>query len=649
MPAPAPLIPARPAFTADGTPYSEQYDDVYHSADGGLGQARHVFLGGNGLPQRWRGRESFVIVETGFGLGLNFLATWQAWRGDAARPERLHFVSVEKHPYSAADLAALLRRWPELDPLSSQLLRAWPPLVPGFHRLHFEGAGVTLTLLFGDIAALLPQLRAAADAIYLDGFAPERNPEMWSNAVFEQMARIARPNATLATWCVAGVVRQGLADAGFIAAKRPGYGRKREMLAASLPASQTCRTYAAGEPCSRHAIVIGAGLAGTHAAQRLAARGWQVEVLEQGGAPAQGASGNLAGVLRPVPSVDDNRLARLTRAGFFYALGQIAALSRAGHAVRWHPCGVLHLARDPGHEARQRQAVEALGLPPEFVRAVSRTEAAALACWPVAAGGWWFPAGGWINPPSLCAANLAGHGENIRVRYGVRAQDLEHDGRDWRVLDATGALLGRAPVLILANGIQVTRFEQACRLPLRCARGQVSHLPVDRTPPLDIVVCRLGYVTPAVDGVRCAGATFLADDSDPGLREAEHRENLARLDFMLPGYADRIDAAALDGRVGFRALSPDRLPLVGALPRGGAPEGAPGGAQRHQVPRLPGLYGLLGYGARGLVWAALGAELLASVLSDEPQPLPADLIDALDPARFLVRSQRRARAAVGSP
>src|SRR5512135_891667 len=135
MSAPAPLVPARLAFTADGTPYSGQYDDVYHSADGGLGQARHVFLGGNGLPQRWRGRESFVIVETGFGLGLNFLATWQAWRGDAARPERLHFVSVEKHPYTAADLAALLRHWPELEALSSQLLRAWPPLVPGFHRL----------------------------------------------------------------------------------------------------------------------------------------------------------------------------------------------------------------------------------------------------------------------------------------------------------------------------------------------------------------------------------------------------------------------------------------------------------------------------------------------------------------------------------
>ena len=631
-----PILPARLAFAADGTPYSPQFGDVYHSTDGGLAQARHVFLGGNALPRRWRGRDSFVIVETGFGLGLNFLATWEAWRTDAQRCERLHFASVEKHPFGADDLARLHARWPELTAVSGQLVRAWPPLVPGFHRLHFEDGRLTLTLLLGDIAELLPKLQAAADAVFLDGFAPEKNPEMWSAAVFRQLARLAKPEATLATWTVAGAVRQGLADAGFLVTKRPGFGRKREMLCGTLPASHTCRTHLGEAARAARAVVIGAGLAGTHAAERLAARGWQVEVLEQAGAPAQGASGNLAGVLRPLPSIDDNRLARLTRAGFLYALGHLAALAQAGHAPRWQASGVLHLARDPAHAEKQRQAVEALALPPEFVRAVTREEATELARWPVEAGGWWFPSGGWVNPPSLCAANLAVHGERVRLRTDIRASRLEYDGRDWLVLDAAGATIARAPVVILANGAQAADFSQVAGLPLRAARGQVSHLPAARTPPLDIVVCRLGYVAPAVDGVRCAGATFLADDTDIGMREADHRENLARLQFMLPGYAEGIDPAALDGRVGLRAMLPDRLPMAGELPQP-LPAASPGAAHLRDLRRWPGLYGLLGYGARGLVWAALAAELVASRLNGEPLPLPRDLVDALDPARFLLR------------
>ena len=109
---PAPLVPAAPAFDADGTPLSPEYGDVYHSDESGPGQSRHVFLGGNDLPARWAGSRVFTVLETGFGLGLNFLATWTAWRADSARPERLHFVSVEKHPFARAGLATLHARYP---------------------------------------------------------------------------------------------------------------------------------------------------------------------------------------------------------------------------------------------------------------------------------------------------------------------------------------------------------------------------------------------------------------------------------------------------------------------------------------------------------------------------------------------------------
>ena len=164
---PSRLVPASLAFAADGTPFSEAYGDVYHSAKGGVPQARHVFLLGNGLPERWRNRNLFTVLETGFGFGLSFLTTWNAWREDPAHCARLHFVSIEKHPFRADDLAVLLQEFPDL---KNELVSRWPLLVPGMHRLAFEGGKVVLTLFLGDIAEGLPQLTLAADAFFLDNF-----------------------------------------------------------------------------------------------------------------------------------------------------------------------------------------------------------------------------------------------------------------------------------------------------------------------------------------------------------------------------------------------------------------------------------------------------------------------------------------------
>ena len=286
-----PLVPAEPAAAGDGTPYSALYDDVYHTAHGGLAQARHVFLAGNDLPSRWLGGERFTILESGFGLGLNFLATWQAWRESQARG-RLHFISVEKHPFRRDDLAVLLAAYPDLAELSASMLEQWPPLSPDFHRLHFDGGRVTLTLLLGDASSLLRQLVAQADAVFLDGFAPAKNPEMWSPALLAIITRLCRPGATLATWSVAGDLRHALENLGWTLERRPGFATKREMLCATLAnAVSPAPTFQAmPEDVSRRAIVIGAGLAGTAVSERLAARGWRVELFERHSRPAQEAS-----------------------------------------------------------------------------------------------------------------------------------------------------------------------------------------------------------------------------------------------------------------------------------------------------------------------------------------------------------------------
>lgn len=627
-----PIVPARIVLTDDNTPYSPTYDDVYHTTAGGLGQARQVFLDGNRLPSRWIGRERFTIIETGFGLGLNFLATWDAWRSDPARCAQLHFVAVEKHPFCAEDLARLQAAWPELAPLAGELHRHWPALTPGTHRLHLDGGRVVLTLIFGDAVDALPQLHAAADAFFLDGFSPARNPDLWSPAVLAQLARLAASGATLATWSVSGNVRRGLETAGFALECRPGFGGKREMLTghrADAPAADLVQP--------RRALVIGAGVAGTSVAERLAARGWQVTVIDEADGPGQGASGNRAGVFRPLPSLDDNRLARITRAGFLYGRHHLARLAEAGHPVRWAPTGVLHLARDDKQAGKMQAVVEAHGYPTDYLRFADRDEAAKLAGWPVEQGGWWFPQGGWIQPPTLCAANLAAGGERITTLLGRKLARLERRNDDWLALDESGAEIARAPVVVLANGVGIRAIPEAASLPVRPARGQVSHLPATPGSAPEVVVCRGGYVSPEVDGIRCAGATFIADDDSTELREAEHRENLDKLDGILPGFSAPFDPTSLDGRVGFRPASPDRLPMVGAMP---AVASVDRNTPLADIPRQPGLFAATGFGARGLVWASLVGELLASQINGDPLPLERDLVDALDPARYLLKPPR---------
>lgn len=232
------IEPASLTFSPEGTPVSERYGDVYHSAAGGHEQARHVFLEGNGLPLRWLGQDSFSILETGFGLGLNFMATWLSWRNDPQRCRTLEFISVEKHPFGCDDLAAAHSAWPEFAELSAILCAGWPPLVSGEHRIELDRGECVLRLIFGDATECLPRLDAKVDVIYLDGFSPARNPDLWSPDICRALARVAKQRATLATWSVAGVVRQSLAAAGFALEKRPGFAGKRQMLVGTYVSDQ---------------------------------------------------------------------------------------------------------------------------------------------------------------------------------------------------------------------------------------------------------------------------------------------------------------------------------------------------------------------------------------------------------------------------
>lgn len=629
------LTPARLAHTEDGTPYSDTYADIYHSADGGAGQARHVFLQGNALPQRWAERERFVILETGFGSGLNFLATWAAWRQDPDRCGRLHYLAVEKHPFHADDLARMHARWPQYVALSTLLCGNWPTLTPGFHRLEFDAGRVILSLLLGEAETVLRACEAEVDAFYLDGFDPKKNPDMWSPTLMRRLARLASAEATLATWCVAREVRAALSAAGFSVEKQPGYGRKRHMLRGNLLARRAVGATGRREG-ERQAVVLGAGLAGCALSERLAARGWSISLVERHASPASEASGNLAGIVRPMLSRDDNRASRFSRACFLHARRAWAALADAGHDSLRALDGVLQIACDAAQEEQMRD-IAASGLyPAEYLRYLDQTALGSALGYPALHGGWLFPGGGWANPPSLCRAMLAAAGDHCtRIHGREAAQILQVDG-NWRLLDAHGQPIAEAPILILAGGAQSGRL--AAQLPIHPVRGQVSHIPQGQLPAFNLPACCEGYLTPAVAGFHCLGASYVHDD-DNAIRLEEHTGNLQRLAHILPSVEQMIDLTGLGGRVGFRATTPDRLPLVGALAKPNVD--LPRDYRFKTLPRQDGLYVLLGLGSRGLVWASLAAEILASRITGDPLPVETELVEAIDPARFILRAHRR--------
>jgi tRNA 5-methylaminomethyl-2-thiouridine biosynthesis bifunctional protein len=465
---------------------------------------------------------------------------------------------------------------------------------------------------------------------------------MWSPQAMRQLARLAAPGATAATWSVAAPVREALRGAGFVAEKRRGFARKSEMLVAQLAPRRRRAPVAAPAPAERRAVVIGAGLAGAAVCERLAARGWQVTLIERHPGPAAEASGNPAGILHPLVAPDDSPFARITRAAFLHWIARSRAMDsarRQGAAPIWQRCGVLRLARDAEEAKAQQAALRALGYPPEYAQLVTRSEAAALAGMQVAAGGVWFPGAGWVRPPRLVVSLLERCGARLEACYGREAASLERSGDTWRVRDAAGDEIGAAPVVVLANSAEALHLAPQKPVRLRRVRGQLSLLPGERFAALRAVVLRGGYVLPPVDGVAVAGATYDFDDEDPAPRASSHAANLARLESILPGATAGFDAAALRGRVGFRAVARDRLPLIGAIacekeaPRRRNPGLA-------DLARQPGLYGAFAYGSRGLLWAWLGGELVASLAESEPLPLEARLADAVDPARFHLRALR---------
>ncbi|WP_312692388.1 bifunctional tRNA (5-methylaminomethyl-2-thiouridine)(34)-methyltransferase MnmD/FAD-dependent 5-carboxymethylaminomethyl-2-thiouridine(34) oxidoreductase MnmC [Kosakonia sp.] len=652
-------------FNAEGTPVSRDFDDVYFSNDNGLEETRYVFLGGNQLETRFaeHSRSLFIVAESGFGTGLNFLTLWQAFAEfRAVHPdatlERLHFISFEKFPLTADDLRKAHAHWPELAPWAAQLQAQWPLPFAGCHRLILDEGRVTLDLWFGDINTLTHELddslNQRVDAWFLDGFAPAKNPEMWTPELFQAMARLARPGGTLATFTSAGFVRRGLQEAGFVMHKRKGFGRKREMLTGTREQMEApalrAPWFARSGTVTREVALIGGGVASALLALALLRRGWQVTLYCADEDPAEGASGNRQGALYPLLSAHDPALAHFFPAAFTFARRLYDALPLT-FDHQW--CGVTQLGWDEKSQRKIDQMLT-LDLPPALAQAVDAKAVQAITGVETRCGGITYPAGGWLCPAQLTSAAIARACEQgLQVHYLHDLQKLNHSDNGW-MLHFPGGKIRQHAAVVLANGHRIHRFPQTEKLPVYPVGGQVSHIPT--TPALGQlrqVLCYDGYLTPQNphNHYHCIGASYHRGQEQAAYSEQDQQQNRQRLLDCFPqvSWAQEVDVSAGEARCGVRCATRDHLPMVGNVADyeatlaayahlADAPENA------ISAPVYPGLFMLGALGSRGLCSAPLAAEILASQMSDEPIPLDGETLAALNPNRLWVRKLIKGKA-----
>ena len=625
-------------------PYSEQYNDVFFSRAGGEAESRHVFIVANRLAQRFAGRQHFCIAETGFGSGLNFLLAAQCFLEHAERGASLDFVSVEKHLLHPDDVAQCHADSSHLKPVVDELLRVYPPALPGIHRcLLFDGR-IRLTILQGDVGDVLADLPLRVDAWFLDGFAPSRNQAMWSQPVFDAMARYSHAQTTVSTYTVAGVVRRGLQQAGFTLQKIPGFGDKREMLtgcysgawrgARSTPWFRLPR---AVQDYSQ-VVIVGAGIAGLTTAYQLAQRGCRITMVDRAVEVASAASGNPAAIVMPRLSVGDHAHNTFVLQAYYFARQQYRRLQQAATQPFWFESGVLTAIESD----RAEKMLDSGHIASAFVRGDHQQSANRARQWLYADDA------GWIRPSLVCQQILAMCGDVVRY-VQAEVACVRNENNHHILLDARDRVIAEAGCLVLANAHGLSALLGEDHYPVASNRGQISLIAeheLIRQPETPLSADK--YMTPVLDGVACVGASY-ANSCATALSQTDHVENIDGVNAMCDEAIVRESAKQmLRGRVSFRAVTPDRLPLLGPAPdmdyfrqcyhdlHYGKPAEVYPPARYRQ-----GLFINAGFGSHGFSQAFLCAEILASMIAGTPLPVTQAMLARLLPARFLIRDLSR--------
>jgi len=667
-------------------PHSVEFDDCYFSAVNGLEESEYVFLQGNKLPQRWQQHtdSTFTIGETGFGSGLNFITAWQLWQENTSPSQHLYFVSAEKHPLSLADLKKAASLWPQHQHLYQRLIEQYPTLIPGYHLIHFEN--VHLLLMLGEAEECFTQLLESdhpafntiygskMDAWFLDGFAPAKNPELWNEKLFHSIANLSRTGTTLATFTVAGIVKRGLRDKGFSISKSKGFAHKRDMLVAEFTAQEPDNSffskpekfksdymapwylnerYINDEHINKNHInntdktksiaIIGAGIAGCTLANSLAKKGIAVTIFDEQPAAATQTSGNRQGILYNKFSHKKNMLSEFSLNAYLYALNFYRQLKTQDSSLLIDLCGVLQVSCSEKDSALFRTLKETFSGYENLIQFLDSNQSTLHSGVDINSESLFFPQAGWINPADVCQ-HLLDH-PNIKFIPDTSIDELQQEGTSW-LFKSGKQTIHKSQTTIIAGGPLSHRYESTVTIPYKNIRGQVSHLPAtEYSSQLKAVLCGEGYIAPEHESIHSLGATYNFDDNSDELSQQDHDTNLQSLKLCSETLASQWQHNKIDqGKVGFRATTPDYLPLCGPIPNHELFLGRYGELRKNAKanipacgPYYPGLYLFSGLGSRGMTYAPLCAELLCSQLLNSPSPLPRRLSQSLSPARFIIR------------
>lgn len=595
-------------FNEYGVPVSTTFDDIYFSVESGVDESHYVFLKHNGLPERWQKlaqNDCFTVAETGFGTGLNFLLAWQQFIEYAPANTRLHFISFEKYPLTVEQLQQAYALLPGVTKTSTQLLRHYPSPEPGCHRLTFASGRVTLDLWIGDVNELFPrwqnQAKHKVDAWFLDGFAPSKNPDMWQSQLFETMAITAHKDTSYATFTASGVVRRGLAEAGFVVNKVAGYGRKREMVCGYYR-SETLKPAVTPEPV----IIIGGGISAACCSLSLHNRGFTTQVISP--ALANGASGNPQGAVYPLLHVEHTPLSRF----YWQAFSTARNTYHQYVSKHWHASGVIQPAFNDQREQRFQKVADNLyyNTTVRYLTAAQTNEAAGIA---IDTPALFYPQAGWLQPePVVNSLFQQAHSELINESV-QRINKTTND--DWNILLNNGKSI-QARHVVLATGHQFNELLPVSdtSVPIKPVRGQVTQVKTThQLQPLKTVLCYKGYLVPESNGYHCLGATFNRGEETLETRQEDNEDNLKQLsDNAKQPWAEKLDVCAQ--RASVRATTPDHQPIVGMLD--------------------VGLYGITGLGSRGFTSAPLLGEIVAGLINSDTLPLTDDALARLSPTRF---------------
>jgi tRNA 5-methylaminomethyl-2-thiouridine biosynthesis bifunctional protein len=622
--------------------------------------ADEVYIQGNRLIERWQHLSEhqdsfFVIAETGFGTGLNFLLTYKYWKQYAPPSARLFYITCEQHPLAIDDLRKCFQLWPELTHESQSLLSCYPILTPGIHTLEFDEGKITLQLMLGNVLKMYRQLLICGDSVleqklrthwvdawFLNGFAPTRGAEVERRKLFAVISKLSRKGTTTSSFSVASTIKNNLQEIGFDYEVVTGSGLQSDLVRGyfhnitevhcgrETPWHISSRSLVA----SKSAIVLGAGLAGCYMGYALAKRGWNIQLLDSQSDSAQGASGNCQAILYPKLSYYHSPLTEFMLYAYLYAVRAYKKIIK-NHPEIGNSSGIFQLAYNDRELNSQEKMQEWIYAYPELGELLNQSSASELTGIELTNPGLFIPSSGWFNLPMLCEV-LRQH-ENISWVPNCKVDDIKYKNGIWH----SGS--HAAEVLIITTGHNLSEFKQTRSLPYKSIRGQMTAITMNRqTQGLKIPICADVHILPPQKGIHWIGSTYCPGENDSNCKNHDNELNIQKLqditNTVLWGNK------SVDQWAGVRGAAPDYLPFVGPV----ADEylfksrfsGLKNDAKRW-IPSAgifyPDLYVCAGFGSRGLTSIPLSGEWLAGYINLEPTCLPRNLIQAISPARFLYR------------